>query len=170
MILVDFLIHCIVYDHIQEYETLDDVSDAFISTGMYTIFCALFSYYSTVLKVCWIKPWIDLGLRHAGKFQPKLRVKKGKENSNIHHSEVESTTFSQTADIDESSLCAFQPGDVHDHISPTFGDSIAADPTPNVQQNAESLAETTQLDENGFGDAAHSEGVCGKVTVLNYNT
>lgn len=72
--------------------------------------------------------------------------------------------------MDESSLRAFPPGDVHDPLSPNFCDSIAPNPTPNFQKNAESLAETTQLDEAVFGDAAHSEGVCGKVTVLNYNT
>ncbi|KAK9942582.1 hypothetical protein M0R45_008236 [Rubus argutus] len=51
--------------------------------------------------------------------------------------------------------------DVHDPLSPNFGDSIAPNPTPNFQVNAENLAETTQLDEAVFGDAAHSE-VCGK--------
>ncbi|KAM5548779.1 hypothetical protein ABKV19_000272 [Rosa sericea] len=120
----------------KEFETLDVVSEAPISTG-----------------------------RHAGKFQPKLRVKKGKENPNIPHSEVESTILAacenfETGEMDESSLCTIPPGDVHDHISPTFGDSIAPNPTPNFQANAESLAETTQLDEAVFGDAAHSEGVC----------
>ncbi|XP_062023249.1 uncharacterized protein LOC133739483 isoform X2 [Rosa rugosa] len=123
----------------KEFKTLDLVSEAPISIG-----------------------------RHAGKFQPKqLRVKKGKENPNIPHSEVESTTLSQaanfkTGEMDESSLCTIPPGDVHDHISPPFGDYIAPNPTPNFQANAESLAETTQLDEAVFGDAAHSEGVCGR--------
>ncbi|XP_040364779.1 uncharacterized protein LOC112172579 isoform X2 [Rosa chinensis] len=122
----------------KEFEALDDVSEAPISTG-----------------------------RHAGKFQPKLQVKKGKENPNIPHSEVESTTLAAcenfgTGEMDDSSLCTIPPGDVHDHISPTFGDSIAPNPTPNFQENAESLAEITQLDEAVFGDAAHSEGVCGR--------
>ncbi|PRQ23837.1 hypothetical protein RchiOBHm_Chr6g0265821 [Rosa chinensis] len=122
----------------KEFKTLDLVSEAPISIG-----------------------------RHAGKFQPKLRVKKGKENPNIPHSEVESTTLAAcenfgTGEMDESSLCTIPPGDVHDHINPTFGDSIAPNPTPNFQENAESLAEITQLDEAVFGDAAHSEGVCGR--------
>ncbi|XP_062018061.1 uncharacterized protein LOC133734423 isoform X1 [Rosa rugosa] len=122
----------------KEFEALDVVFEAPISTG-----------------------------RHAGKFQPKLRVKKGKENPNIPHPEVESTILSQpahfeTGDMDESSFCAFLPGDVHNHVSPTFGDSIAPNPTPNFQVNAESFAETTQLDEAVYGDAAYSEGICAR--------
>ena len=72
--------------------------------------------------------------------------------------------------MDESTLCALLPGDVHDHISPTIGDSIAPNPSSNFQVNAESRAETTQLDEAVSNGAAHSQGVCGRVTVLNYNT
>ncbi|XP_050365363.1 uncharacterized protein LOC126783876 isoform X2 [Argentina anserina] len=123
----------------KEFGTLDDVSDAPISTG----------------------------LHRAGKFQPKLRVKKGKENQIIPHSEVESTALSQAAnfeicDVDESSLSAFPPGDVHNHISPTFGDSNSPNPNPVFQAYAESLAETTQLDEAVVGGAAHSEDVFGR--------
>ncbi|XP_004292009.1 PREDICTED: transcription factor TFIIIB component B'' homolog [Fragaria vesca subsp. vesca] len=110
----------------KEFQILDDVSDAPFTSG----------------------------LRHHGKFPPKLRVKKGKNSPNIPHSEV--------GDMDESTLCAFLPGDVHDHISPTIGDSIAPNPSPNFQANAESLAEATQLDEAVSNGAAHSEGVCGR--------
>ncbi|XP_024161101.1 transcription factor TFIIIB component B'' homolog isoform X2 [Rosa chinensis] len=41
---------------------------------------------------------------HAGKFQPKLRVKKGKENPNIPHPEVESTILSQPAHFETESF------------------------------------------------------------------
>lgn len=142
-------INSFVYDYIQvdgsfsEFEALDVVSEVPISTGMYTIICVLFSYYYIVCEVCWIKSWVDLGSR-AEKFQPKLRVKKGKENPNIPPSEVESTTLSQAAnfgmgDMDESSLRAFPPGDVHDPLSPNFCDSIAPNPTPNFQRMQKAL-------------------------------
>nr|XP_011457822.1 PREDICTED: uncharacterized protein LOC105349580 [Fragaria vesca subsp. vesca] len=124
--------HCEIRLETKEFEALNVVSEAPISTG-----------------------------RHAGKFQPKLTVKKGKENPNVPHAEVESTTLPQpahfkTGEMDEISLCAFPREDVHNHILPTFGDSIASNPTPSFQANAE----TTQLDEAEYGDGAHSEGVC----------
>nr|XP_011457825.1 PREDICTED: uncharacterized protein LOC101303570 [Fragaria vesca subsp. vesca]XP_011457826.1 PREDICTED: uncharacterized protein LOC101303570 [Fragaria vesca subsp. vesca]XP_011457827.1 PREDICTED: uncharacterized protein LOC101303570 [Fragaria vesca subsp. vesca] len=123
--------HCEIRLETKEIEALNVVSEAPISTGC-----------------------------HAGKFQPKLRVKKGKENPNVPHAEVESTTHPpahfKTGEMDEISLCAFPREDVHNHISPTFGDSIASNPTPSFQANAE----TTQLDEAEYGDGAHSEGVC----------
>ncbi|KAK9903192.1 hypothetical protein M0R45_001157 [Rubus argutus] len=83
---------------------------------------------------------ISTGSR-AEKFLPKLRVKKEKRIQTSLPPKLR---------------------DVHDPLSPNFGDSIAPNPTPNFQVNAENLAETTQLDGAVFGDAAHSEGVCGK--------
>nr|XP_011459638.1 PREDICTED: uncharacterized protein LOC105350014 [Fragaria vesca subsp. vesca] len=119
----------------QEFETVDAVSDAPISTGCRT-----------------------------GKFPPKLSVKKGKENPNIPHSGVEQSTVSpaakfKTGEMDERSVFVNSSGDVAYHISLTFGDSIAPNPTPYFQENAESL---TKLGDAVFGDATLSKGVCGK--------
>ncbi|KAL6218528.1 hypothetical protein ACLB2K_011738 [Fragaria x ananassa] len=108
----------------------------------------------------------DLGCR-TGKFPPKLSVKRGKENPNIPHSGVEQSTVSpaakfKTGEMDERSVFVNSSGDVAYHISLTFGDSIAPNPTPYFQENAESLSDTTKLGDAVFGDATLSKGVCGK--------
>ncbi|CAN6555200.1 unnamed protein product [Malus baccata var. baccata] len=107
--------------------------------------------------------------RHAGKHQPKLKVKKGKENIHIPCSEVEPNMGSQaghlvhfeTGDMNESSLPAFPTRHVIDHPSPRLGDSSTLNPTPDSQVNTENLAETNHSDGAILGDAVHSEDVGG---------
>ncbi|PQM35716.1 transcription factor TFIIIB component B homolog isoform X1 [Prunus yedoensis var. nudiflora] len=119
-----------------EFEVLDVVSDATILSG-----------------------------QRVGKFQPKLKVKKGKEHLHIPPAEVK-CTLSQAVlvpsetDMNESSLPAFPPGHVLDHPSPRFGDSSTPHPTSDPLVNTEYIAETTHSD-GAIGDAVHSEDVGG---------
>ncbi|KAL6270053.1 hypothetical protein ACE6H2_026964 [Prunus campanulata] len=120
-----------------EFEVLDVVSDATILSG-----------------------------QRVGKFQPKLKVKKGKEHLHIPPAEVEcmlsqAVLVPSETDMNESSLPAFPPGHVLDHPSPRFGDSSTPHPTSDPLVNTEYIAETTHSDGAIFGDAVHSEDVGG---------
>nr|XP_024933092.2 uncharacterized protein LOC107426769 isoform X2 [Ziziphus jujuba var. spinosa]XP_024933094.2 uncharacterized protein LOC107426769 isoform X2 [Ziziphus jujuba var. spinosa]XP_048337106.1 uncharacterized protein LOC107426769 isoform X2 [Ziziphus jujuba var. spinosa]XP_048337107.1 uncharacterized protein LOC107426769 isoform X2 [Ziziphus jujuba var. spinosa]XP_048337108.1 uncharacterized protein LOC107426769 isoform X2 [Ziziphus jujuba var. spinosa]XP_048337109.1 uncharacterized protein LOC107 len=101
--------------------------------------------------------------KRAAKFQPKPKLKKGKEKplgvESARHVQAEHLVSFETRCMREGSIPQFLHEEVLDDTSARFGDSVALGSTSEIQGNSEpkNVAEITRSGDDILGDVMNSE-------------